>query len=290
MKQRRWLLLGIGGLVLLGGAFLANVSRPGSLVHVGAEPGEGLVLGDSLRIATLNLLHGHPEYVHQTERLDRAGTILNGLSLDILCLQEASRTPVVDNSARWLADSLGMSGVYARANGNYALIRFEEGEALLARGGVRGVGWGELKPEAGFFENRIAVWGAVQTNLGTVVVFCTHLTNGAQAVSEGQLESLVELVEAQRAGRLAVVAGDFNAEEHEAHMRRLPPWWHDAFRAVNPGEVGGTSVDSGRRIDYVFLVDGAATGWEILESATFGGPSISDHMGVLVRATLHSLK
>jgi endonuclease/exonuclease/phosphatase family metal-dependent hydrolase len=266
------------------------VSRPGGSVRVGAEPHENLVLEGTLRIATLNLLHGHPEYAHQAERLDRAGAILAGLSLDILCLQEASRTPVVDNAARWLADSLGMSGVYARANGNYALIRFEEGEALLTRVGVRGVGWGELKPEAGFFENRIAVWGTLETNMGTVVVFCTHLTNGVQAVNVGQLESLMELVEAQRAGRPAVVAGDFNAEEHEAHMRRLPTWWHDAFRTVNPGEAGGTSVDSGKRIDYVFLVDGAAAGWEILESTTFGGPSISDHMGVLVWANLHSLK
>jgi endonuclease/exonuclease/phosphatase family metal-dependent hydrolase len=272
--------------VLMAGAvaFVFNVSRPGPLTALGT-PRAGR-LPSTLMIATLNLWHDYPAYSSQAERLQAAIAALRDLSPDLLCLQEASRTPIVPNTASALADGLEMAGAYVRSNGNRTLIRFEEGEAVLAGTGLAGLGWRELSPRAGFFEHRLAVWGTVETDAGQVMVFSTHLTNGAADLNAAQIRSLVEVVEQACKGLPAVVAGDFNAGDDKPQIRDLAARWHDAFRDAHPDEVGATSLDSGTRIDYIFLVDGDAVQWQVLDAAAFGGAEVSDHKGVWARATL----
>lgn len=164
-----------------------------------------------------------------------------------------------------------MTGVYARANGNHALIRFEEGEAVLALVTLRDTAASELRPRAGFFEHRLALWATVETSVGPVVVFSMHLTNQGGAVNAAQVAVLVDLVEHERRGLPAVVAGDFNAEETSPQIAALPAHWHDAWRGAQPEVPGSTSIGSGKRIDYIFLVEGDTVRWEILEAGTFGG-------------------
>ncbi|GAB4505895.1 MAG: endonuclease/exonuclease/phosphatase family protein [Anaerolineales bacterium] len=280
-NARTWALLGVGLALAAVAAFLLNVSRPGPLTPVGAPAGGSLPA--TLTVATLNLWHDHPHYSRQAERLQAAISALRALSPDLLCLQEAARTPMVPHAAGHLADALGMAGAYARANGNRALIRFEEGEAVLARAGLSGGAWRELSPRAGFFEHRLAVWGTVDTEAGPVVVFSTHITNRPGEVNAAQIRALVELVECERRGLPAVVAGDFNAHEDAPQIRGLPAHWHDAFREAKPHARGATSLDSDRRIDYIFLVDGDSVRWQVLDADTFGGDAISDHRGVWAR-------
>lgn len=267
-------------------AFILSVSRPGLPTPIGTTRSNHLP--STLTIATLNLWHDYPHYSLQQERLETAQLLLQELSPDLLCLQEASRTPVVDSAAEALATGLNMHGVVARANGNRSLIRFEEGEAVLTRGALRDTAVGELRPRAGFFEHRVALWATVETVAGPVVVFSTHLTNQGATVNAAQLGSLVDLVEHQRRGLPAVVAGDFNVQEDTSQMRALPEHWRDAFREAQPEASGATSPDSGRRIDYIFLVDGDSVRWEILEAGVFGanGVTISDHLGVWTQASL----
>lgn len=279
----RWALLAIA-VAAAGATFLLNVSRPGPLARVGE--GESASMPATLTVATLNLWHDYPRYSRQAERLRAATLALRDLSPHVVCLQEASRTPVVAHAARQLANGLGISGVYARANGNRALIRFEEGEAILVRGALANAAWRELSPTAGFFEHRLAVWGTVDTEAGPVVVFSTHITNKRGAVNVAQIRALVDIVERERRGLPAVVAGDFNADEPAPQIQALPAPWRDAFRAARPDALGVTSIDSNRRIDYIFLVDGDGVRWHVLDADTFGGEGISDHRGVWTRATL----
>ncbi|MDX9955414.1 MAG: endonuclease/exonuclease/phosphatase family protein [Anaerolineae bacterium] len=277
----------LGALLLaVAAVFILSVSRPGAPVSIGAVRANPLNV--TLTIATLNLWHDYPHYSLQQERLETAQLLLQELSPDLLCLQEASRTPVVDSAAEALATGLNMQGVVARANGNRNLIRFEEGEAVLTRGALRDTAAGELRPRAGFFEHRLALWATVETVAGPVVVFSTHLTNQGGAVNAAQMGSLVDLVERQRRGLPAVVAGDFNAQEDTSQMRALPEHWRDAFREAQPEASGATSPDSGRRIDYIFLVDGDSVRWKILEAGVFGanGVILSDHLGVWTQASL----
>lgn len=282
----RWVLLAAALLLAGSAVFVYNVSRPGPLIALGAARAERL--SSTLTLATLNLWHDYPHYSRQAERLQAAIAVLSDLSPDLLCLQEASRTPDVPDAARALADGLEMAGAYVRANGNRALIRFEEGEAVLSRAALNSAAWRELLPRAGFFEHRLAVWGTVNTDAGPVVLFSTHLTNGAAEVNAAQIQSLVDLVEAERNGLPAVVAGDFNAGDDEPHIVDLPAHWRDAFREARPESLGATSLDSGTRIDYIFLVDGDGAAWQVLDADTFGGAEISDHKGVWAQAALRS--
>lgn len=283
-NTRTRVLLGAGLLLAAVAAFVLNASRPGPITPIGASGGDPIPA--TLTIATLNLWHDYPHYARQAERLQAAISALRALSPDLVCLQEASRTPIVPHAARELADALGMAGVYARANGNRALIRFEEGEAVLAHGALAGAARRELPPSVGFFEHRLAVWTTVDTDAGPVVVFSTHITNKPGQVNAAQIRSLADVVERERRGLPAIVAGDFNAHEDTPQIRGLPAHWHDAFREARPDAPGPTSVDSGRRIDYIFLVDGDRVCWEMLDADTFGNEAISDHRGVWARATL----
>lgn len=285
-NARTWALLGAVLALAAVAAFLPNVSRHGPLIRIGAPSDHALPA--TLTVATLNLWHDYPRYSRQAERLQAAISALRDLSPDLVCLQEASRTPVVPDAAGQLADALGMGGVYARANGNRALIRFEEGEAVLVRGALLGAARRELSPSAGFFEHRLAVWAMADTEAGPVAVFSAHITNKPGEVNAAQIRSLVDVVERERRGLPAVVAGDFNAHEDAPRIQGLPAHWRDAFRQARPDAPGATSVDSGRRIDYIFLVDGDGARWEILDADTFGGEAISDHRGVWARARLVS--
>ncbi len=281
-RQRIALLVAV--LLAAMAAFVLSVSRPGPSASVGAARTDPIPA--TFTVVTLNLWHDHPHYSRQPERLEAALVTLHDLSPEVLCLQEAARTPVVENAAEALAVGLELAGGYARANGNYSLIRFEEGEAVLARGALSDIAALELRPRAGFFEHRLALWGAVQTEAGPVVVFSTHLTNKEGAINAAQIDSLVALVERQRHGLPAVVAGDFNAAEDAPQITALPVHWRDAFREAQPDAPGVTSLDSGRRIDYIFLVEGEDMRWEIRDAGTFGGSAISDHLGVWARVGL----
>lgn len=267
---------------------LLSVSRPGLPREFGVARTDRIPA--TLTIATLNLWHDYPHYSRQQERLETALEALHSFSPDLLCLQEASRTPVVDHAAAALASGLEMTGVYARANGNRNLIRFEEGEAVLAQGALVGSAALELRPRAGFFEHRLALWATVETEAGPVVVFSTHLTNQGGAINAAQMGSLVELVERERHGLPAIVAGDFNADETTPQIAALPAHWHDAGlfagREAQLDTPSPTSLDSGRRIDYIFLVEGDSADWGVLDAGTFGGEALSDHLGVWVRVNL----
>ncbi len=287
-RARTWLLLAAGLTLAAAAAFILNASRPGPPTPIGAPADD--VIPATLTVATLNLWHDYPNYTRQPERLQAAVSALRGLSPDVVCLQEASRTPRVPHAAQVLAQALGMAGVYARANGSRALIRFEEGEAVLARGHPRGQTRRELSPRAGFFEHRLVVWATLDTEAGPIVIFSTHITNKPGPINAAQIRSLVDVVERERHGLPAIVAGDFNAHEDSPQIRDLPAHWHDAFREARPDAPGATSLDSGKRIDYIFLVDGDTTHWAIVDSDTFGGAEISDHKGVWARAALTPAK
>lgn len=96
----------------------------------------------------------------------------------------------------------------------------------------------------------------------------------------------MDVVERERRGLPAVVAGDFNACDDAPPIRGLPAHWHDALREANPSAPGPTSVDSGNRIDYIFLVDGDRARWKVLGAGTFGGEAISDHRGFWAQGIL----
>ena len=299
MKSRRGKLRCCGSLALVALALFAvwilNVSRPGTRVEGCTEgcAATGPRREGPLRVMSLNVLHGFPQFAHLEQRLDLVAGAIRETDADIVCLQEVPWAGAA--RARRLAERTGLNHLYLRANGNRWTLLFEEGEAILSRYPLRGVAFVELEPRAGAFEHRMALRATATTPWGPIQAFSTHLTHGEPGVNAGQAASLAAFVAGSDGGP-ALVAGDFNAEDDEPQMRALG--WVDTYRLANPDDPGFTccvqDLSAGRveelnkRIDYIFLV--SAGGAKVVSSrrvldqpsGTDGGRLwASDHVGLL---------
>ena len=299
MSSRKSKLRGCGLLMLVGLALLAvwvlNASRPGTRVEGCAQ---GCATTDPrregpLRFMSLNVLHDFPRFAHLEQRLDLVAAAIRETDADIVCLQEVPWH--WGSSAHRFGEQTGLNHLYLRANGNRWALLFEEGEAILSRYPLHDVAFVELDPPASPFEHRVALRATASTPWGPIQVFSTHLTHGEEEVNAGQAASLTAFV-ARSGDGPALVAGDFNAEEHEPHMQALG--WVDTYRLANPDDPGFTccvpDLSAGRveelnkRIDYVFLVPAGraevVSSWRVLDEPvrTDGGWLwASDHVGLL---------
>ena len=298
-RVRRWAwVLGAVFAVL---AWVLNASRTGTRVQAlpvlkAQASGRG---DDTLRVMSLNMLHGFPRFSHLADRLRIIADEIQRLDPDLVCLQEVPWTPHLGNAASYLAGRCEYNYVYLRANGNRWAILFEEGEAILSRYPLRDVAFTELMPRAGLFEHRVVLRATASTPFGDVGVFVTHLTNGDPQVNLAQTESLRRFVVSSDQ-HMTIVAGDFNAEANSPQIGELTGHWIDTYRAVHPHEhgdtccVGDLTASSGplpsKRIDYIFLVPVPDSTASVVDSqrvldqpihTSVGWLRASDHAGLL---------
>ena len=283
-------------------AFLLNASKPGRAVE-GCPQGcatQAERRAGPLRVLSLNMLHGYPDFKDLPLRLDLIAAEIRRLDADMVLLQETPWTRAMGNGAKYLAAQLGYNYLYYRMNGNRRLIFFEEGEALLSRFPLKDPVFAVLQPRVGFFESRVALGATAATPWGDVAFFVTHLTDKDPQVNRRQSESLRGFVEAHPGG-LAVVAGDFNAREDSPQIAALASNWIDAYRAIHPIDEGltccvddltaGPGEPLDERIDYIFLVTKTGESGEIARAqhvfdrpfpVSSGWQWASDHTGLLV--------
>ncbi len=288
-------------LVAAGAAtWVLNVSRPGTRVE-GCPQGCAVAGGGDkqlLRVMSLNVLHGFPEFENLAPRLDLIASEIRSQGVDIACLQEVPWTRRLGSGADYLARETGLNHVYVRANGNRHAILFEEGVAILSRYPLKDPEYVELEPRAAFFEHRMVLRATAETPWGDVDVFVTHLTHGEPQVNGGQATALRELV-SSAGSNPALVAGDFNATEDSPQIQELAQGWVDLYRAAHPGRPGWTCcVDDPsagaeealeKRIDYLFWVPRGTQIPEVLARLVMDKPFPwaggllwpSDHVGVL---------
>ncbi len=246
------------------------------------------------------MLHGHPDFKYLPQRLTLIASEIQRLEPDVVLLQEVPWTLKMGNGAEYLAGLIGMNYAYYRANGNKWAIFFEEGEAILSRYPLANLSFTELAPQVDFFEHRVVLHATAITPNGELDLFVTHLTDGEEGINQAQVDSLRVFVE-RTATTTAIVAGDFNARENEAHMVSLAGEWIDSFRFLHPEEPGYTSsVDDLRagteetlekRIDYIFILPLGENSLNILKAeVVFNRPFqtddgwlwASDHAGVMI--------
>jgi endonuclease/exonuclease/phosphatase family metal-dependent hydrolase len=271
-------------------------SRPGTVIR-GCPDGcasESARRPGPLRVLSLNVLHGFPDFDALDERLELIAREIQTHDADVVCLQEVPWTPLLGSAAAWLAERTGMNHVSFRANGNRHAILFEEGAAILSRFPLHGAQARELTPRAGFFEQRIALYARVDTSQGELGVVSTHLTNGAPETNRKQARALQNFV-AQRAGPAFVVAGDLNAQPGSPQIRALASVWVDSFAVARPGVAGPTCCHAGirappaplrQRIDYLFVSQRAVvrSSRRVLAEPVAtedGWLAASDHAGLL---------
>jgi endonuclease/exonuclease/phosphatase family metal-dependent hydrolase len=300
MKLRyAWLLLPLLGAVLL--LFLLNVSRVGSRAE-GCPVGCATAVeghSDTLRVMSMNVLHGFPRFEHLAQRLDLVADEIRRQGVDIALLQEVPWSRHLGSGAEYLALRTGLNYLYLRANGNRHTILFEEGEAILSRFPLKNVSFVELRPCAGLFEHRAVLHATATTTWGDVDLFATHLTTGEPEVNRAQVAFLQAFV-AESGVAPALVGGDFNATEDSPQVKTLAGEWVDTYRITHPNDRGSTccidDLSHGpdepleKRIDYLFLVPRGGQGvevksaWQVLDEPVRtinGWQWASDHIGVL---------
>ena len=294
--NRKWLFLVILLLVIV---WVVNTSRPGRQVE-GCLDGcasESPVEQENLKVISLNMLHGFPCFELLDERLQIIADGIDVLEPDIVLLQEVPWTLRRGNAAKHIAEQTGMNYAYLRANGNRWAIGFEEGEAILSRFPLLDPAFSTLKPRSGFFENRVVLHARVETNLGDVGLYVTHLTHDNPKVNQGQAETLKAYLQSQEV-EFSVVAGDFNALPTSPQISMLKSKWLDVFDGFAVNETGNTccidNLDQSlakltKRIDYVFVIPGEKTPSLVSRSLVFDTPSFydegwvwaSDHVGLM---------
>jgi len=279
--------------------FVFNASKAGQQVEgcpqgCSTHPLDG---DDTLRVISLNMLHGHPDFENLKERMDLIAAEINQQDADIVLLQEVPWTRGLGSGAEYISTLTGMNHIYLRANGNRNTILFEEGSAILSRYPLSDTSFTELSPQAGFFEHRIVLHAAAATPFGEVDVFVTHLTHGSPEVNLQQTLNLLDFVKNSR-GELTIIAGDFNAVEDSPQIQYLNQHWVDAYRTANPNRDGPTccieDLSNGpdepleKRIDYIFLSADPAMRLQGIQRV-FGEPFrmeygwqwASDHIGLM---------
>lgn len=243
-----------------------------------------------LTILTTNLWHDWPRFRQIEERLEALACLVEVEDVDVLLLQEVSRT--IDFPAdEWLAQRLKMAFVYARANGHTEGIGFEEGLAILSRFPISQPIIQPLDQAGSIFVQRLVLGVTVQVPAADLPVFSTHLSLRRRR-NVAQLQQLRQWVQAMTPGSLALIGGDFNAGELTPRMTAVRQNWIDAFRWLHPKEDGTThslywpwgKPFKRQRLDYLFLKPGSSR-WHITEATHLTTPEIahSDHQAVLVR-------
>jgi endonuclease/exonuclease/phosphatase family metal-dependent hydrolase len=277
-----------------------------------------------IRAVTLNLLHGAPVPTFRAARaslearLEWTAHHLAAARPDVILLQEASVTRRYGNTAAALAERLGMTFVYARANPALLWrlagarrrlgigrvigpLAFEEGPAVLSRLPILDHRVHRLSSPLSLHERRIALEAVLAGPDGPFSVFSVHLTAGSAAGRRREIAALVRAVDTSPHPHPVIVGGDFNADEHTHEIRALTEvaGWIDSFRHLHPEAAGHTwgqalaaaTATAGRRIDFLFSAPAAGEHWDphhsqlVLDRAfperRNGVLWASDHYGVL---------
>jgi endonuclease/exonuclease/phosphatase family metal-dependent hydrolase len=255
-----------------------------------ADPSRASTNGCStITVMSANLWHDWPRLRRQQQRLEAFSQLVEQEQVDVLLLQEISRTPTLHVDA-WLGERLGMAYVYSRANGHYR-IGFEEGLGIFSRFSIRDPQLTQLGRRSNPFVRRIALGATIKVPCEPLTALSVHL-GLSRRHNELQTSDLHRWVAESSAHLTALVGGDFNAFENSPQIRKTQSIWLDAFRYANPHGDGSThtfrlpwgGMLHAHRLDYLFLHNDHSR-WKVIEASHLSTPghSHSDHKSVLVR-------
>jgi endonuclease/exonuclease/phosphatase family metal-dependent hydrolase len=269
---------------------IGAVTREAGRVTVVSGPLGATPCASPLTVVSANLWHDWPRQQRWPERLEAFAELIESEDADVILLQEVARTPKLKADI-WLAERLGMSLVYARANGDLDAVGFEEGVAILSRYPIGDLQLRQLSHGRNPFVRRVALGGRVDTPHGHLLVVSVHL-GLVRHHNAGQIRRLRSWVRDISHGEVAVIGGDFNASEDQREIEHTSRTWTDTFRATRPHDEAATHTKSRpgrqnlhRRLDYIFVQQPPTACWTVLESSHLDAPSgpHSDHRAVLTR-------
>lgn len=247
----------------------------------------------AITVISANLWHDWPKHHNLINRMEAFARMVEEQQADVLLLQEVARTTDLQ-SDKWLANRLGMSFVYSRANGHLAGLGFEEGLAIFSRHPLGKPVLRQLNSTGNWFVHRLALGATIVTPFGDLQAFSVHLGINSKQNSR-QSAYLRNWVQEVTGSFSAVVGGDFNVDESSRSIGGLRNYWLDTFRHIHPLADGATheirwpwgSPIKRSRLDYIFL-KAELNKWKVVDAFHLETPGErhSDHRAVLLRLAL----
>ena len=256
--------------------------------------------------ASFNLLHDWPYYMRIADRLEIAAQGFERENIDVLGIQEVSVTPGTGNSLETLALRLGYYYVYARLEGSFDLIKFEDGNGVLSRFPIVEKEVFRFPHQVDPFENRSVIRAVIRSPSGPFTIFSTHLSGGSSTVNLQQALDLADFITSRRTAGPAFLTGDFNASPDSPAIQALTGEYGfiDVYASVNPDDPGFTCcvcilegyfnpfdacppIPLQERIDYLFLIPGLEYKGEVVASSLLLNTPYTDTSDGLLWASDH---
>jgi len=256
---------------------------------------------DTLKVVSFNLAGRKPGTDPDT-RLYHTIQNLKALKPDIIGLQEINEAVALsgsDNQAKLIADSLSAffgetwSVYYTQSHLSWN-DQFREMIGIITRFPVKQKS--NITLATGAYPRK-AVWNLIETPLGTLHFFNTHLdylNPSVRSAEVNQILDFIALKESQYSSSGTLLTGDFNDIPGSAPIRLLTQAtvpFADTFAAANPGATGYTLPAQGptSRIDFIFMKstsDLSIAGSEVIMNKPYYLTLYcSDHRGVMTRFT-----
>ncbi len=254
-----------------------------------------LIAQNSLKIMTYNLEGMKPGTDPQT-RLYYIIQNLKQLNPDIIGLQEINESlngGGLNNQAKLIADSLSAHfGTTYHCYYSYTHLswnnQFREFIGIISKYPVEQEGFLQLVP--GAFPRKV-VWNYINTPLGKINFFNTHLDYQSQSIRIQEVQQILQFIFAKDTSFPSVatiLTGDFNDTPSTPTIALLTSGnFFDSYNKANPTSPGYTMPSNAptSRIDYIFYnKDGQLK----IDSSTIvmnvpysGSNYCSDHLGVM---------
>jgi len=254
---------------------------------------------ETIKIMTYNLQGMKPGTDPET-RIINIIEKLKVIGPDIIGLQEINESlngGGLDNQAKRIADSLSaFFGVEYHYFIRFTHLswdnQFREFVGIISKYPVEEEGFLALVP--GVFPRKL-VWNYINTPLGKINFFNTHLSFNSASVRFQQVQQIIPYIEnigLDNPGIATILTGDFNDVPTASSIRLLTETGTDTFyistfAKVNPGDPGYTMPSNApnAKIDYVFYKNTGSlaidTSFIVMDQPYSGNNFCSDHLGIL---------
>lgn len=224
---------------------------------------------------------------------------LKTLDPDIVALQEVNEDLNGNNDdnqgmviAAALSEYFGAEYFYYQQQTHLSWDnQFKEFIGIVSKYPVEESGYHQLMQ--GVFPRKV-IWNHIETPLGKINFFCTHLSFNSQSVRIQQVQQItdyINTIENDYSAEATILCGDFNDPPTSPTITHLTGaggdgFYYSTFAETNPDLPGYTvpSNSPSSKIDYVFLHDQSQIHVDssllVMEGPITGGIYCSDHLGV----------
>jgi len=258
-----------------------------------------LTAQDSLKVLSYNI-QGMKPGTESDIRLQEIIKKLKILDPDIIGLQEINETlsDATTNQAKIIADSLtNYFGITYNCYYSFTHLswdsQYREFVGIITKYQVLSEGYKSLP--RGTFPRKV-VWNYIDTPIGKVNFFSTHLSYSLETFRNQQVDAIIPYItekESSNEGVASILVGDFNSIPTDSPIKKLTSngtdsFYYDSFFKIHPFGNPGYTVQSNSlnsRIDYIFLKNNSKfdinDSYVTMDETYAPGKYCSDHLGVI---------